>query len=271
MINIDPQKVTDALQFVAAELILPRFRNLAAGEISSKSSPTDLVTIADREAEAALIPILTGLWPGSTVIGEEGVAENPALLQQLGPDGVFWIVDPVDGTWNFTQGNEQFGTMVALVVEGETVMSWIYPPLTGHCATAEKGSGAFWQGQRLATRKDVSFEHAVADYSPKYMTDHWRDRLTPSIAKTASKRRGRCSAYAYLDMLTGKIDLTLSGMIFPWDHAPGTLMVAEAGGHTAFLEDGEIYRPIPHGKKPMLTVADKALWAVYAQALLGEV
>ncbi len=264
MMNIDPLLVAQSLEEVASEIILPRFQNLQADDIETKTGPEDLVTIADREAEAALIQRLTDFWPGSIVIGEEGASAYPDLLASLDDKGVFWIVDPVDGTWNFAQGSERFATMVALVVQGETVMSWIYPPIIGDCAIAEKGAGATFQDKRLKARSAVSFEKSNIDYSPRYMVEGWREQLDHVTQEAASCRRGRCSAFAYLDIATGELDAILTGMIYPWDHAPGTLLIEEAGGHTAFLESGVQYTPKPHEKQPMLSVGDKAAWADYA-------
>ena len=67
----------------AEQAVLPRFQNLADHEIGSKSNPSDLVTIADREAEALLTASLSAILPGSVVVGEESVAANPALLDAI--------------------------------------------------------------------------------------------------------------------------------------------------------------------------------------------
>ncbi len=127
MVSVQSEHVEEILQSCADKYILPRFKSLEAHEIRTKSSPEDLVTDADIETEEELIRLLPKLIPGSVVIGEEGVSKDETLLNALKDDEkVIWVVDPVDGTRNFTKGDNYFCTMVALVSKGETVQSWIY-------------------------------------------------------------------------------------------------------------------------------------------------
>src|ERR1700709_1438740 len=135
-----------ALMAEAAErAILPRFRALARDEVEEKS-PGELVTIADREAEAILTAGLAPLLPGSRVIGEEACAIDPRLIESLG-EGIVWLVDPLDGTANFAAGRPDFAVMVALLRDGVTQAAWILNPLSGQLTRAELGSGA-WIGDR---------------------------------------------------------------------------------------------------------------------------
>ena len=167
------QEVEAIVREVADEAILPRFRALSDDEVTEKTGPQDLVTVADREAELLLARRLPDLVPGSVVVGEEGAAADRAVLSELGRAAV-WIVDPVDGTGNFVAGSERFGVMVALVRGGETVLGVIYPPMDGRCALAEKGAGAAFGGEALAGRKGVPFERAAGDYSSIYLDEPFR-------------------------------------------------------------------------------------------------
>ncbi|MBV8535357.1 MAG: inositol monophosphatase, partial [Alphaproteobacteria bacterium] len=98
--RIAPEDVALIIRRVAEEQVLTRFRRLADHEIREKA-PGNLVTIADTEAELALTSALMALLPGSLVVGEEAVALDPAVLDQLAGDEPVWIIDPVDGTMNF--------------------------------------------------------------------------------------------------------------------------------------------------------------------------
>src|SRR4051794_10278381 len=100
----------------AGRAILPRFCALAQHEIEGKS-PGELVTVADREAEALLAAGLAPLLPGSRVIGEEACSADPRLIDALG-EGIVWLVDPLDGTGNFAAGRPEFAVMVALLRDG---------------------------------------------------------------------------------------------------------------------------------------------------------
>jgi hypothetical protein len=111
------------LMMEAAEgAILPHLRALAADEIEEKS-PGELVTVADREAEAILAAGLAPLLPGSRVLGEEACSADPRLLDRLA-EGTAWLVDPLDGTANFAAGRPVFAVTVALLRDGETQVGW---------------------------------------------------------------------------------------------------------------------------------------------------
>lgn len=259
--------VANALRAAAATHILPRYRNLSDADIHEKTSAQDLVTAADVEMERALVPVLEGLIPGSRVIGEEGVSADKALLAELRPEGVFWLVDPVDGTWNFVHGKREFASMAALVRNGETVAGWIYAPLEDRCAIAEKGAGASWGGERLDAGEAPAFAEANGDYPARIMPADWRARIgdRPEGARTLINLR--CSAYTYLNLARGALDFYLPGQMTPWDHAAGALLVSEAGGRVAFLDDRADYTPLPHPNRPLLGVRDADVWADYAAAL----
>ena len=116
MNNIDPHKISALLKQASQEFILPRYQSLKGDEIATKTGPRDLVTAADIEAEKFLTRVLPDLLPGSIVVGEEGVSNGTASLASLKThSGPIWVVDPVDGTFNFANGTEHFGIMVALV------------------------------------------------------------------------------------------------------------------------------------------------------------
>ena len=142
MTTVDLDRVAQALAEVAEQEIMPRWRNLAAGDVREKTGPNDLVTVADEAAEHALAARLPDLLPGSIMIGEESVEKDRGLLDVLKGDQPVWIVDPVDGTKNFAEGSDRFGVMVALVERDVTIAAVIYEPVTGRALMAEAGGGA---------------------------------------------------------------------------------------------------------------------------------
>src|ERR1700675_4019087 len=144
----DSDKVARLLAEIAAEEVMPYFEKLGRDDIREKK-PGDLVTIADVATERRLTPLLTDLLPGSRVVGEEAVAADPGVLDALADTAPVWLLDPIDGTANFAAGTPIFAVMVALVREGETVMSWIHDPVTRRTASAVAGEGAWHDGRRL--------------------------------------------------------------------------------------------------------------------------
>lgn len=251
----------------AATFIMPRFQSLTAQEIDTKSGPTDLVTIADREAEEWLTPRLLDLLPGSFVVGEEGTAAHPSRLDHLSQDDPVWLVDPVDGTANFVEGSSKFGVMVALVQQGIPLAGFIYAPVEDVMAIALRGQGATLNGQTMQGRKAVGFAQSSGDYSSVYVDPPLRDHLTAAVEGCAQTRSGHCSAYAYLDTARGEIDFVLQYKMSPWDHAAGALMVEEAGGTFRFLDDAEPYTAIARPARAAMAVGDRNMWAPYREAL----
>ena len=128
---------------------MPRFGTLSPSEIREKK-PGDLVTVADLAAEQLITAGLKEILPGVPVVGEEAVSADPAVQQQIATAERAWIVDPLDGTSNFAKGRAMFAIIVALVERGQAIGGWIYDPINGRKASAEKGEGA-WLGEERVT------------------------------------------------------------------------------------------------------------------------
>ena len=245
----DLARVAALIREVASAEILPRFRKLAADDIHEKQ-PGQLVTIADTEAERVLTRRLQDLLPGSVVVGEEGAAADPARLQAVGGAAPVWVVDPIDGTQNFAEGKPVFATMVALLRGGATVAGWIYDPVTGRMALAEAGAGAAIDGRRIHAAQAVPLEKMIG-------------RLTSRTAKKLQGRIGgafylRCAGHEYVRLASGGAHFGLFRRLYPWDHAPGELLVREAGGVARCL-DGTAYRP-QEIEASLLLAPDAASW-----------
>ena len=109
--------------------IMPRWRRLSATDIRQKTSATDLVTEADVNAERLITARLKERFPDALVVGEEAHSADPSVLNGLGEADLAFVIDPVDGTFNFAAGMPLFGVMLAVVVKGETVAGIIHDPL----------------------------------------------------------------------------------------------------------------------------------------------
>ncbi|MFD0631792.1 inositol monophosphatase family protein [Catenulispora yoronensis] len=151
----DLAEVEDIIRSVNEAVVLPRFRSLRDSDIAMKG-PMDPVTVADREAEELLRDRLTAFLPGSVVVGEEAVSDDPLALRALTGPAPVWIVDPIDGTRNFVAGSSRFSTLVALSVEGVLQASWSYAPVLGRVGTALAGQGPGWTARRPGWRRRAS-------------------------------------------------------------------------------------------------------------------
>lgn len=254
---------------VARREIVPRFRQLAPGDVISKPSaedPTDLVTAADRAAEAELTLRLPELVPGSSVVGEEAVAADASVLERLRGSVPVWIVDPLDGTRNFAAGQGPFGTMVALVERGELLASGIYLPLLDQLFLAQRGGGAYHDGERIPPRSP-STEVLSGTAYVRYMPDEPARELTRRAAQHHHVPGVICAAHEYTQIALGLKDYVHYYRLLPWDHAPGALIVREAGG-VARHPDGRDYALFDQ-QQPTLLSPDEPTWQRARRELFG--
>lgn len=245
MPDIDHQKVSDTIREVAADKIVPRFRQLAEADVRAKSGPNDLVTIADEEAEIELTRILPTILPGSLVLGEEAVSSGKVLRDVLKQsDYPVWIVDPVDGTNNFAHGKDVFGTMVCLIDKGERVASWIYQIPRERMISCEKGAGIQMQGkpfrQPQRPEEGASFSSMTALISRKFMPPKIRPYVEDKIGLLKDAESYWCCAWDYIELLEGNASFSVYKRIEPWDHMAGVLMLEESGFHVRKW-DGSVY------------------------------
>lgn len=270
--DVNPTDVDKAMRDVADAIIRPRFRSLSEGDISSKSHPDDLVTIADVEAERALTPLLATI-EDIPVVGEEASENDPSLPDVLGAVPAAWTVDPVDGTWNFAHGKVEYAVMVARVEDGEAQAGWILQPETGDMLHGEVGGEATVTAAsgRVRSAGLVGDERvrplselrgmAVLRFAPGGISEGLAG-LAEDVAELTPPRM--CAGWDYWDLLTGDADFLLYFRAKPWDHAPGAAIVRAAGFAARHL-DGTDYRPGDPGR-PFL-VARESEWDLLAEAI----
>ena len=225
----------EAVREASRKAILPRFRNLAEGDIGQKSGPADLVTLADTEAEALITEMVAPAWPEAVVLGEEGVAADPAARQRMAEAEWAVIVDPVDGTWKFAKGLATFGVILAVCHKGQPVFAALYDPVMDDWVEASAGQGAVLRGPSFSRPLRVSQEterRRMNGYIPVGLFPmETRRRLVQDFPDFGRVTSLRCSCHEYRMVAQGHSDFVLSGPTpHPWDHAAGALAVTEAGG-----------------------------------------
>ncbi|WP_379921653.1 inositol monophosphatase family protein [Erythrobacter sp. R86502] len=249
-------EIRDLMRFAAQRSMLPRFRNLAAGDVEMKGTD-DPVTIVDREVEAFLTEALTRLAPGVAVVGEEAVHADKAVLDHL--SGQCWIIDPLDGTANFAEGKEPFGIIIALADAGRAVAGWIYDPVKDRfCHTCE-GHGAFIEGERIAARP-TGLQPPVSAVSRMFLSPEQSAmvdaRLAPHYTLVDIPR---CAAEQYPRLALGDNDVSSFTRTLAWDHAAGVLWLNEAGGKAARY-DGSPYRVDDQQATGLVGASTPAIW-----------
>lgn len=269
MREIDIDKVGEVVREAAEVAIAPRFRQLAAHDFEEKT-PGEVVTVADREAETMIAARLREMLPGVPVVGEEAVALDATLLDALRTEPMAWLVDPLDGTVNFANGDPHWAVMVALVREGETVASWIHRHTDDRLYVAERGSGAWCDGLRLtcATGRSAlaTLRGAVL---PRFLTDEERARIVPALDRFERVSDGyTCAGYEYPAIIEGEQEFALFQRLLPWDHAPGTLLLTEAGG-VARRPDGSPLT-LDHTRRGLLLASSETVWETVRATLYGS-
>lgn len=261
--NAQRTQLLNLVRRAAKAEIMPRFRKLDMGEVDTKKDETDLVTQADTAAEAMITRGLQMAFPHALVIGEEAISKQPSLMDGVGDAELSFIIDPVDGTWNFAHGMPLFGTMVAVCRFGQPVLGLIYDPVGDDVIMADNTTPAFWQ---TITGRQKPIQTAKAkplDQLYGYM--HIRLMPPADRALTFSKLHAlghvgslRCSAHEYRMLATGGIDFVMSGMLNAWDHAAGALICAQSGGKSTML-DGTPYTATTSSGY-LLCASSEAVW-----------
>lgn len=254
----------DILRKAARSEIMPRYRRLDDDAIATKTSASDLVTIADQRAEAQIGTAIAKLIPGITIVGEEAVADQPTLVDQIGQADKVAIIDPVDGTWNYANGLPLFGVILAIVEQGKTTFGVLYDPVMDDWIYAHAGQGAIYAASdgtqnRLGASAGRDVSELTGFVPMALFSQSQRTGMTRALAPFARTSSLRCSCHEYRLMAEGRVDFALSGLLKPWDHAAGELIFREAGGHAAMLSDGSAYAPSMTDGHLMLA-PDEATW-----------
>lgn len=260
-----PFQIGNILREAAATSVLPRFGRLGSDEVQEKSVG-DLVTIADTQAEAIIAAGLSALRPGARVVGEEACSANPGLLECL-ERGEVWIIDPIDGTGNYAAGRAPFAMMAALLRQGEIIASAILDPLSDRLLLAEKGSGAWLNGERLTTCDQKLVSCTLSGIISHFQRPPEIEARVGALADggVTLLSTQRCAGFEYSRIAIGELDFALYWRTLVWDHAPGVLILEEAGGKAAHL-DGVSYCPA-RPCQPILLARNEAIWDQIASVM----
>jgi myo-inositol-1(or 4)-monophosphatase len=207
------------------ELLLERFHAPAHG-VSSKSSPTDLVSDADRDAERLLIDIIRSRRAGDGILGEESGAS------EQGGD-VRWVIDPLDGTVNFLFGIPVWAVSVAAEGSSGTLAGVVYDPNRDEMFSAIAGDGARLNDAIVGVSNKTDLAEALVgtgfSYEPAARAVQ-AEMLQGVLPVVRDVRRAGSAALDLASVACGRLDGVYEAPMEPWDKAAGTLLVREAGG-----------------------------------------
>ena len=216
-------KLALELADLADSLSLPRFR-AADLAVETKANLTP-VTDADRAVERALRERLAAVRPEEAVLGEEEGGSEPAGSPAR------WILDPIDGTKNFSRGIPIWATLIALEREGVVVASAISAPALGRRWWAARGEGSFADGLRIRVSRIAQIEEAVISFSPHVLHERMR-----ALLRSAWHKRTFSDFWQHALVAEGAVDAAIDPQLHAWDIAAVKLLVEEAGGRSTDLQ-----------------------------------
>lgn len=213
------------------------------GVATEYKGDVDLVTEADRASEKLIVERIHRAFPGHGIFGEEGTRSNLESEYR-------WYIDPLDGTTNFAHGFPAFCVSLGLErrtgslkesEDGEMVAAVLYDPLRDELFTAEKGKGAYLNGNRIhVSRTRVLAEALVATGFPSRKRHdnpniHFYQQFT---LRSHGVRRAGSAALDLAYTACGRLDAFWEFNLNPWDTSAGALLVTEAGGTITGFDGG---------------------------------
>lgn len=196
----------------------------------------NIVTEADKASEAAVIAIIRAAFPEHQILGEESGAHKTDSSKR-------WLIDPLDGTTNYTHSYPFFCVSIGFEVSGEMVFGLVFNPVSGELFQAEKGKGAFCGKEKVTVSKTGSLaESLLATGFPPDSKNSAQSNMPEFRYLTDSCHGVRRDGSAALDLCfvaCGRIDGFWEFKLSPWDLAAGTLIVREAGGVVSAPAGGE--------------------------------
>jgi len=196
--------------------------------VHSKEGNTNFVTAGDKASEKVIIGNIKKYYPNDQILSEETESDLTELLKV----GHLWVIDPIDGTFNYLNHLNYSAISVGYVETGVLKTAAVYDPFRKDLFTAEKNKGAFVNGNkiRVSTKSDFSSATVAADsyFKPEITRNNLRTLLkldpVPWILMKGSVVMAVC------EVACGRIDLYFQTGVKPWDNAAAMLILSEAGG-----------------------------------------
>lgn len=213
------------------------------GSVTTKSSPTDVVTASDTAVETLIRDLLGRLRPGEVVVGEEHGGTAGA-----DPDRIVWVVDPIDGTVNFLYGLPWYAVSVAATRDGTSVAGAVVEPASGRVWSAAAGGGATCDGARLAVTgaTDVALSLLGTGFAYDAARRARQAAMVGALLpRVRDVRRGGSAALDLCAVAAGWLDAYLEHGCHWWDWAAAALIAQEAGA--------VVRLPNPAGSAPVRT------------------
>ncbi|NUM52944.1 MAG: inositol monophosphatase [Candidatus Hydrogenedentes bacterium] len=208
--------------------------------ISTKREANDLLTEVDLAVQEEIVGRIQEEFPHDAIYGEEaGMNEVPA-----DPDGRTWLIDPIDGTQNFVRGLfPAFGISLGFAEQGRPVVGGVAVPGRGELYLAEKGGGAFRNGERIVVSDvgGLASARAEVDFSGPWDREEILHRFSRLMVEIGQVRCHCAAVIGLCSIATADMDAYVHVALNPFDYAAAMIIVEEAGGRVTRLNGGPIH------------------------------
>jgi len=225
-------KLAMAAARAAGRIQMEHFGHSHLMELKGDFNP---VTEVDRLSEKTIVKMILDAFPDHDILTEETPFEGKGSSWK-------WIVDPLDGTTNYFHGFPFFSVSIGLEVDGEVKLGAVYIPPLDELFHAEKGKGAFLNGNRISVSGtgdlNRSFLCTGFPYDVREHVDHYLKYFKNFIVRSFAIRRPGSAAIDLSYLAAGRFDGFWELKLQPWDVAAGSLMVTEAGGKVTDFNGG---------------------------------
>jgi myo-inositol-1(or 4)-monophosphatase len=200
----------------------------------------DLVTEVDQRSENLLLERIRARFPLDTIVTEESGRFE-------GTNGHSWIIDPLDGTVNYAHGVPIFAVSIAYAINREVVLGVVYDPLRDECFSAERGSGAWLNGTRIAPAGETNLQNALLvtgfSYEPE-LRDRNLAYFVHFVKRAQAVRRLGSAALDMCYIANGRLDGYWEMQLHAWDIAAAALIAREAGATVTDMRgEADVMRP----------------------------
>lgn len=225
------QRAAETVAHDAGRLALALCADPRGLEVNLKG-PQDVVTTADGEVERSIVAALRAAFPDDALLGEEsgGIAGDRC-----------WVIDPIDGTANFSRGLPHWCVAIAFVAAGRTEIGVIYDPNSDLLYSAQRGMGARRNAVPIRVSATDDLARATVDigYSRRTAIDDFAGIMTRLLELGVNVTQSGSAALGLARVADGRLDGYAERHLYAWDALAGLLLVEEAGGRVnAFLEEG---------------------------------
>ena len=225
------------LALAAGKMVRDGRRERGVATVSTKSAATDMVTEFDKASEDLIVGGILEARAHDGIVGEEGT-------DTLGPSGVDWLIDPIDGTTNFLYGLPGWAVSIAARTAEGTRVGVVYVPSNDELFTARAGHGAFLNGEPIHCSDTDDLALALVATGFAYTVERRAEqarRVAELLPRIRDVRRLGAAAPDLCNLAAGRVDVYFEQWLGPWDLAAGELIAREAGCLLGSLDGGPLH------------------------------